>query len=162
MTKRKKPEDFLASGRPTMYRPEFCQQLLDYFDVEPYIELARSDKKSGHEYTQRVANSLPTLAGFAAKVGVSVQTLHNWGKAHPGFFDATTRAKAIAEDILVTNGLLGLYDARYAIFVAKNYTDLRDVRETHAVEYEVPELPADIERRIAEIGKRIEMLKAQL
>lgn|SRR3990167_7436704 len=127
-TPRKDPKDFLPFGAPTLYRPEFCQQLLDHFDVEPYRVVVK-ESKAGIEYTELAPNRLPTLAGFAKKIGVDAHTITSWGKVHPDFSSAITRAKTIAEDILVTNGLLGLYDSKIVVFVAKNYTDLRDVKE---------------------------------
>ena len=71
----------------------------------------------------------PTLAGFARKIGVDADTITNWTKRHSEFFGAVSRAKTIGEDILVTNGLLGLYNPAVFQFVAKNYTNMRDLKE---------------------------------
>lgn len=146
-----------------MYRPEFCQALLRHFDVEPNREIERVNVKSGTTYTQLVANDFPTLAGFARKIGVGTNTLWNWGQVHPEFLDATTRAKAIAEDILVINGMHGLCPPNFAIFVGKNYTDLRDVQEHKDVGDKKPlRTPEERYARIRELEENIKNLEAEL
>ncbi len=163
MTKRKDPKDFLPVGRPTLYRPEYCQELVEVFDIDPYWETTKVNQRTGIEITERVANSLPTLAGFARKIGVSRSVLQDWGKRHPDFLYAVTRAKACAEDMLVINGLLGLYNAQFSIFVAKNYTDLRDVQETKDLTEEKPlRTPEERYARIAELDEKIKNLELEL
>ena len=153
----------LKMGRPTLYRPAFCQQLLDHFDVEPNREVTRINKKTGNEYTELVANNFPTLAGFARKIGVGTSTLWLWTKAHPDFMDATTRTKAIAEDILVINGMHGLCPSNFAIFVGKNYTDLKDVQETKDITDDKPlRTPEERYARIAQLEEDIKNLEAAL
>ena len=164
MTKKKDPSDLLPPGRPTMYKAVFCDQILEYFDVEPYREITRVNKKTGNEYTQQVANDLPTLAGFAKRIGVCRDTLHQWGKVHPAFSDAVMRAKTMAEHLLVTNGLLGLYNPAAFQFVAKNYTNLRDVKDlnVHEVAEPTPRSTQEIIDAIKRREEKIAMLEAQL
>ena len=163
MTKKKAPEDYLPIGRPTLYRPEYCQELIECFDIEPYREITRVHQRTGNEYTERIANILPSLVGFAAKIGVSRMTIQNWGKKYPDFLYAVTCAKACAEHILVTNALLGLYNAQFSIFVAKNYTDLRDVQEVKELTDEEPlQTPEELCGRIAELDEEIAYLEAQI
>ena len=150
-------------GRPTLYRPEFCEQLLDYFDVEPNREIERTHPKTGFKYTEIVPNALPTLAGFCRHIKVGTATLWAWTKVHPDFQDATTRAKAIAEDILVTNALLGSYNPQFSVFVAKNYTDLSDVQETRDITDAKPlRTPKQRYDRIAQLEEDIKNLEAEL
>src|SRR6516164_9712330 len=60
-------------GRPTNYKPEYCQRALD-LDNQGY-----------------------SLAMIIAEIGAgSRQTIDNWKKAHPEFFDAITRARELA------------------------------------------------------------------
>ena len=63
----------MVTGRPTEYRPE-------------YDDLIVERAQEGACFTE-----------FAAEVGVSRQTLHNWKKAHPSFLDAYTRAEQVGE-----------------------------------------------------------------
>jgi len=63
----------MAGGRPTDYLPEYCEQVLAW----------GKDGKS--------------KAWIAANLDVTRQTLENWEKAHPQFFDAMTRANLYAQ-----------------------------------------------------------------
>src|ERR1700761_9858686 len=113
-------------GRPTKYKPQYCEELIDFFDVEPYKEIERKtqDRKTGREYTDFVDHpvDLPTFERFAHKIGVDTDTLVECAHGtfpdghkkegqlrHPDFSVAYSRAKALQKDILVTNGLQGLY-----------------------------------------------------
>lgn len=60
-------------GRPTVYRPEFCQTVLD-------------DAMLGH-----------TLGATAALIGVARSTLSDWASVHPEFAEAVARAKSIRQ-----------------------------------------------------------------
>lgn len=60
-------------GRPTDYRPEFCEQVIEYG------QLGKSK------------------AWMAARLGVSRQTLDTWTKEHPEFLDAITHALDLAQ-----------------------------------------------------------------
>jgi len=60
-------------GRPTLYRPEYCDQVL---------ELGRTGK------------SLPQMAAF---FDVDRVTIDNWAENNPDFFNALARAKVHAQ-----------------------------------------------------------------
>lgn len=120
-------------GRPTLYKPEYCQKLLDYFDIEPRQEVTRqvvAKDGSVATVTMEVPNELPTLAGFCCLIGTHRETLLNWSKAHPDFFDALKRAKEHQERIMLANGMTGFYDKTFAIFVSKNVLGYRDQIDT--------------------------------
>jgi hypothetical protein len=165
MTAKKDPKDLLppAGGQPTKYKPEYCEQLLKHFDVQPYKEVTKLNEKTGNEYQCITPNDLPTLAGFCRKIGIGTNTIANWARQNPEFLVATARAKAIAESILVVNALHGHYNPQFSQFVAKNYTDMRDVKELHVGEVgqepqstaELKESIADLDRRIAEAEERL-------
>ena len=53
----------------------------------------------------------------------------NWAKANDEFLCAIKKAEDLQKDILIQNGLLNAYDKTFAIFVAKNVTDMRDKKE---------------------------------
>ena len=116
-------------GRPTKYKKIYCKRIIKYFDIVPYYdeEVELKDKK-GNVYikTVRKANDLPTLAGFARSIGVWRQRLLDWSKKYPEFAVSYKKAHDLQYHILVTNGLLGLYNTAFAIFTAKNVTDMRD------------------------------------
>lgn len=117
-----------TAGRPTLYTPDLCADLIAYFDIEPNREVMvvqHFGKDSSTETPKELPNDLPTLEGWCKKTGIHPSTVSEWAKQYPDFSEAITRAKAMQYHILVVNGLKGLYDARFAIFVATNITNLK-------------------------------------
>jgi len=98
------------AGQPTKYQPKFCQMLIEYFDVDP----------------AKKVKEVPTLAGFAIRIGVHRDTLHEWSKIHPDFEYVYKRAKDYQERFLVNRGLAGEIDTVFGIFTAKNVLGWRD------------------------------------
>lgn len=142
-------------GRPTDYDPKYCDELIEYFDVEPYREVEVTiTYKDGRTETrdEERPNDLPTLAGFARKIGVHRDTLHEWANAvdnegnlkHPDFSDAIKKAKEFQEDIWDTNGMKGHYVAPFAIFFGKNNLGYKDKRE---IEVATPAGYGDLEKQ---------------
>lgn len=125
------PKPASIMGRPTLYEPRYAAMLVEYFDVEPtrtaFKEMVRDGKAVAVEV--QVSCDLPTLAGFCCKIGVHRETLLNWSKTHPDFFDALKMAKEHQERILVSNGIQGFYDKTFAIFTAKNLINWRDKQD---------------------------------
>lgn len=78
-----------AFGRPTDYKPEFCEKV---------IELG----KLGKSVTQ-----------MACGLGVSKQTLHNWKKTYPEFFDAITYATELSQDWWESIGQEALFAEKF-------------------------------------------------
>jgi len=119
-----------AGGRPTIYKKEYVGELLKYFNVDPSFEVPVDfyDKQGNIKKSTVtfVANDLPTLAGFASKIGVHRETLNNWGEEHEEFFDAIKRAKDFQENILVSNALGSRYNPAFSIFFAKNNLGWKD------------------------------------
>lgn len=116
-------------GKPPEYRPDFPQKLLEYFDVEPYISITKKIiTKNGDvlEVEEERANDMPTLAGFAVKLGFDRSTIWRWSKEYPEFCNAYKRAIDFQENFLVINGLKGLITPAFAIFAAKNILKWRD------------------------------------
>jgi len=124
-------------GRPTNYKPEYCDALIAFFDVEPYEDVEIKHYKDGKVSwidTKRMQNKLPTLTGFAKTIGVSWRTLYDWlNKEHssfqPEFSQAFTYAQELRKDFLIQNGLEGLIPPVTFKFVAVNMTDMRDKQQ---------------------------------
>ena len=117
-----------AVGRPTKYRKEYCQKILDFFSITPtkIIEETVITKMGIKLIKREVANRLPTIEGFAISIEVSKPTVIGWTKHHQQFFNAYMRAKDHAKEILIQNGLASLYNEGFAKFVAINCTDMVD------------------------------------
>lgn len=119
-------------GRKTKYKQEYCEKIIKFFDIEPTKEVdvvTTFKNKTTRESTEERPNHLPFFADFAAKIGVNGDTIVEWAKKHKEFTAAYTRAKALQKQHLVTCGLLGLYNSKFAVFTAINITDMRDKRE---------------------------------
>lgn len=70
----------LKFGRPTKYKPEYCEDLIRHLEG---------------------ANSFES---FAAKVDTCVDTLYEWEKVHPDFSEAKRRG--VAKSLLVYENFL--------------------------------------------------------
>lgn len=119
-------------GQPTKYKPEYCQQLIDYFSIEP-LEIIREQEITGTEggkyISRRLPQRFPWFEGFARKIGVHRNTLKNWCNEHPEFAEAYETAKDLQREFLVDIGLSGATSASFAIFTMKNVCGWRDERD---------------------------------
>jgi len=126
-------EETKKNGRPTKYKPEYCEQILAFFNIErTKIILEKFYYKNGDvkEKEVEVANELPTLQGFAISIGVTRDTLHKWIKKHKKFLYAYKEAKTLQEDFWLQNSIRGLYPGAFTIFAGKNMFGWRDKNET--------------------------------
>ena len=120
----------MSGGKSSKYKKQYCKQIIEFFSRDPYKEV--EVKHYGNDGTvrrteiKRIANDLPFLSQFAHTIGVSSRTLERWAKRHREFSRAYTMAKEMQKEFLIINGLLGLYNSTFAIFTAKNITDMRD------------------------------------
>lgn len=121
-------------GRPTEYRPEYCEQMLDFFDRD------YTQKKHG----KTEACDFPSVAGFARKLKVAKSTLYEWAKHHDEFSNVLKQCKDIQEDILISNALKGSYSAPFTQFLLKN---------THGFKDKVEQETTVKERRIVEVKR---------
>lgn len=119
-------------GQPTKYKPEYCQQLIDYFSIEP-LEIIReqeiTDTEGGKHISRRLPQRFPWFEGFARKIGVHRNTLKNWCDEYPEFAEAYETAKDLQREFLVDIGLSGATSASFAIFTMKNVCGWRDERD---------------------------------
>jgi hypothetical protein len=117
-------------GRPTKYKKEYAQDLLDYFkkNLKAY-EREVVPNGEGRTRTEVTPLDLPTFQEFAAiHCNVCVDTLLEWTKAKnedgslkfPSFSEAYKRARDIQTAILIKGGMVGVYDARFAGLASKN------------------------------------------
>lgn len=119
-------------GRPSDYRPEYAQALLEYFSEKPYKTISVMNGL-GIEVDKVVATDFKSLAGFAIEIGVARSTISLWAVEknedgnlkHPEFSEAYARAKDFQENFLVVNANKNLINPRFAEFTAKNVINWR-------------------------------------
>jgi hypothetical protein len=100
-------------GRPTKYKREYCQQMVD-FCAQGY-----------------------SITAFAGHIGVSRDCLSDWGAANPEFFLAIKKSKSIAAakfEKIALRQLEGELTSGQAltIFMLKNYAP-NDFKDDHTL-----------------------------
>ena len=128
-----KPPGYAGTGRPSLYRPEYDDLIVTYFNHEPYTE-HKVEQPNGLVKLQRMATDPPMLAGFAKSIGVSRDTVNAWATdvgtdgrpKYPSFADAYARARELNESMLARGAMLGLYEPRFSSFVMKNLYGWQD------------------------------------
>ena len=119
-------------GRPTKYKPEYCQEIIKFFDRELVHHVAKEvihPKDGVISIMEERATDLPLFEAFAHSIDVHVDTLHEWKKVYPEFSESYKRAKQLQKEHLVTNAMQGRYSNSFAIFTAKNILGWRDKQE---------------------------------
>lgn len=82
--RKRKPNGKLDTGRPTDYRPEYCERVIE------------------------MGNLGFTKAMMARDLGVARNTLDNWMNDNPEFLSAFTRARDLSLAFMEEKGLNGL------------------------------------------------------
>ncbi|NDI85106.1 terminase small subunit [Undibacterium crateris] len=137
--RRTSTEKVLDPWRPTKYKPEYCQMMLDYFNIEVHREV-EVEVKPGVFEKRHITNTFPTITRFASKIGVSRDTLYEWASkkdekgnlVHQLFSDTLTRCQDLQESLMVEGGLSGAYESRVLVFMAPNLTRLKNKVESVA------------------------------
>lgn len=119
----------IGEGRPTKYRPEYCDLLIKHFSIEPYrVEKRVKIDKNGTviPYEELVPNPPPHVVTFYTLIGISEETFYAWVDAIPEFSEAYKTAQRYLERIYETNAAVNLYNPSWSIFAAKNRFHDRD------------------------------------
>lgn len=156
-------------GRPSLYRPEYCGMIVDFFkNHQPYREIT---DKSGR--VSVIANGFPNMARFAAMIGVTRETLWRWATERdkdgdlirPEFFNSYTQAKAFEEAILLECGAMGAFNPAITQLVLRNLHHYQPVvpvpPNTETDKASDEELDAMYEAALAEAERRQEALKGR-
>ena len=117
----------------SLYEKKYCKAMIDYFDIEPFttIDIPHFGKDGMVKWVdkKRVTNKLPTMRNFAKHIGVNYSTVYKWKKDFKEFSNTFKECKKIRKWFIIENGMNGLYNPAFAIFVAKNVTDMTDSQE---------------------------------
>lgn len=125
-------------GRPSGYKPEYCESVLEYFTRERAprrIEVTseESDKDGKKTVYRNLCAELPDMTGFCIEVGIGRETLYRWQREHAEFRDACNTARMIGESIAVDRGNNGLYPTAAYQFYMKNVYGWKDKTEIETV-----------------------------
>lgn len=134
MTKNKTTKKKGAGGRPTKYKPEYCQKVDDYLvenqdEVEAVVE-SENEQTGRTRYDRRFKVRLPTIEGFASYLDVSKQTLYNWSEEHKEFLDSLGKIEREQHSRLVNEGLAGNYNPTIAKLILTNNHGMSEKTET--------------------------------
>jgi len=118
----------MAGGRPTKYDPKYCKKIEEYFNKKNIVDIVKT--KAGNRTIETVYPcNMPLFQEFATKIGVHVDTLHEWKKKHKEFSESYTLCQQHQHRILVQNALNGHYNSKFSWLLAKNILGFRDKTE---------------------------------
>ena len=101
------------AGRKSKYKPEYCEQLVKFFDVE-----------------EPTVKTLPLFEDFAKKIKVSTAALWNWKQKFPDWAEAYEIAQDRQRAAMIRIGLAGQAQPAFIIFSMKNMCKWTDAHET--------------------------------
>jgi hypothetical protein len=130
-------------GRPTKYKPEYCQALIDYFDKPLYTKVIQQKMSASgvvKDIEVSVATDMPTFEGFAVDIcKVCHDTILEWCKVHRDFSEAYKRAKEYQKRFVFSHTMNGNYNASFAKFFAINCLGMKEqshvTNEHHVKDY---------------------------
>lgn len=117
-------------GRPTKYKPEYCKEIINYFDKPLYTEVTQQKMSASgvvKDVIVSVATDIPTFEGFAIDIcRVCHDTLCEWRDTHPEFSEAYRSAKDLQKKFLFNHTMNGNYNASFAKFFAINCLNMKE------------------------------------
>lgn len=117
-------------GGQTKYKSEYCERIVEFFDTRPFEErkIEHYDSKGNVKFTdiKLLPLPMPNLIRFAKSIKVDYTTVYRWTKQHKEFCKAFERARDIRKWVLIDGAIGGVYNPAFAIFTAKNITDMED------------------------------------
>lgn len=138
-----------ATGKHSLYKPEYAQQIIDFFSPPHFlVKNMTITKPDGPQIdkTEREALPLTFLSDFAASININriwyAKIFENWSAEFPEFGQAMEEAKKLQQDRIRVNTHLGLYSTQaFSIFSMKNMSrgTKEPWRDETAIEHTVPE-----------------------
>lgn len=131
--------EVIQLGRPSSYRPEYCLEIIEFFNRDPIeTKAVEYEDKNGEPQTKIVTGpcQCPTFEKFSADIGVSRQTLLSWTKKFPDFLVAYERSRSYQANIMMVNAMNGYYNAGFTGLSMKNmhgWKDKSEVENTHMI-----------------------------
>ena len=104
-------------------------------------------------YIKKCPDALPSIPGFACKIGVCESTIHNWEKEYPKFLVALRELHTAQHNTLLNKGLTGKYSATITKLILSSNHGYRERSETR--DEPLPDDPMSMES-IVERCKAVE------
>ena len=158
------PKEPQKAGRKTTYKPEYCQDIIQFFDKPHFTnEVVERTTKPNGEVKEKLAkfpNTIPFFSEYAHTIGKTAKTLLHWCEIAPEFGIAYAHAKDLQRQMLIANGLNGLYNAQAYVFTAKNIAGMRDqIEQVQGISGELVDLLKELNgtsRGLPQYPKQIE------
>lgn len=155
------PETTRPMGRPTKYKREYAQKIIDFFNVPHTKRIVvgkstiRKENKTIVKYQYKeVPNPLPFFERFAFDIGVDTATLNRWHDRglpteenikkslesdvkrnryllYKEFCGAYKMAKQLQYDMINDLATRGYYSPHYTKFLAMNILGMKERSEVH-------------------------------
>lgn len=98
-------------GRPTLYNGDMLEK------AKQYIKHFQNPESS----KMKTIEVVPTVAGLSIFLGVSKQTIYDWGKVNSEFLDTLDSLQSTQESLLASNGLLGVFNPTISKLMMSNH-----------------------------------------
>lgn len=121
-------------GSARIYDRDFHPEDIVRYFTERYEQLEDPERYATEHRLTYVEKPVrpPSLAGYAATIGVGRETLWSWRKKYDAFAEAVDACKAMQEAMIVELTATGAYNAGFAALMMKNFHDWQDkVEQTH-------------------------------
>lgn len=124
-TKKKNP-----GGRPTKYRPEFCDEVDVYLkknkDKYRKVVVMKSNEKGYEKMEERLDVKLPTLDDFSTHLNVTRSSLFEWRDKYPKFSDSLEKILKEQKKRLLNKGISGEYNSTIAKLVLSSNHGMKE------------------------------------
>lgn len=107
------PDDYSGSGRPSDYRPEYAEKMIQYFENANAWVINYTDKGNAQVIPK---DCQPSFIKFARLCGIRRFQLLRWAKAHPEFAEAYAICKELQQEFICQAAGVGLMPSAWAIF----------------------------------------------
>lgn len=110
-----------GKGRPNEFKKEYIKAVDDYLKEcsDKYIGIVEKSGEDGEkiQYLHKDARlkvKLPTIEGFALRLGVCKKSIYNWAKDNEKFLHALEKIEIEQKERLINMGLSGEYNSTIA------------------------------------------------
>ncbi len=128
----------------------FVEDMVEYFsntpkerEIKELVYLKGGDIK---EISKMIPNPPPLFSEYVRSKKVSWRIFKNAAKKIDELAEAIEECNEIVKEFLIFHGLVGNYQSQFAIFTAKNLTDMKDRSEVETKVYDVKGILDSVEK----------------